>query len=170
MTSVLIFVFVVLPFLLLENMRSRINERALRRQGAIEPPGDPYIPIAVVYVGGFVAMALEGWWRGGASRPWLALGLATFTLSKLIKLWVVRALGPLWSFRILVLPGRPLVASGPYRYFRHPNYIGLFLEFLGAATMMRAPVAGAVTAVLFWIFLRQRIAVEERALGLRPLE
>ncbi len=31
-------------------------------------------------------------------------------------------LGPRWTTRIIVLPGAPLVASGPYRYLPHPNY------------------------------------------------
>jgi methyltransferase len=31
-------------------------------------------------------------------------------------------LGRRWTTRILVLPGAPLVKSGPYRFLSHPNY------------------------------------------------
>jgi methyltransferase len=79
----------------------------------------------------------------------------------------VRTLGPRWSFRILVLPGAPLVTGGPYRYMTHPNYVGVFGEFAGSAVMLNAPVTGVITALAFFYFLRKRIAVEERALGIK---
>src|SRR5262245_11576264 len=141
MSSVLLLLAVVVPFLILEAIRSRINEKYLRRRGAIEAAGDPYAAISFFYVGGFLAMAVEGYLRGGAVRPWLAVGLLIFTLAKLLKFYAVRALGPLWSFRILVLPERPIVTGGPYRYLRHPNYVAIFLEFAGVACMMPAPIA-----------------------------
>ena len=52
-------------------------------------------------------------------------GALLFIASKALKYWAIRSLGARWSFRVLVLPGRPLVASGPYRYVRHPIYTGL---------------------------------------------
>jgi methyltransferase len=94
-------------------------------------------------------------------------GLVVFTLAKFIKFWAVKTLGPRWSFRILVVPGAPLVTGGPYRYMTHPNYVGVFGEFAGAAVMLNAPISGVITVVSFFYFLRKRIAVEERALGIR---
>jgi methyltransferase len=167
MSSLAILLFVIAPFLLVEAVRSRINEHWLRRRGAVEPAGDPYGAIATIYTGGFVAMAIEGWWRGGTGRPWLLAGLLVFALAKLLKFYAVRSLGPRWSFRILVQPGEPLVSAGPYRYLRHPNYVAIYLEFAGAALMLNAPVMGPIVALAFLIFLRKRVAVEERALGIR---
>jgi methyltransferase len=166
-TPILLFLAVILPFLIVETIRSGYNERQLRKQGAIEPAGDPWGPIAVIYTGGFIAMALEGAVRGGATQRWLVAGLVLFTLAKLIKFWAVRTLGPRWSFRILVLPGAPLVTGGPYRYMTHPNYVGVFGEFAGSAVMLNAPVTGVITALAFFYFLRKRIAVEEHALGIK---
>jgi methyltransferase len=162
----ILFFAVILPFLIVETIRSGYNERQLRKQGAIEPAGDPWGPIAVIYTGGFIAMTLEGWARGGPTQQFMAAGLMVFTLGKLIKFWAVRTLGPRWSFRILVLPGAPLVTGGPYRYMTHPNYVGVFGEFAGAAVMMNAPVTAVAVALSFFYFLRKRIAVEERALGI----
>jgi methyltransferase len=162
-----LFFFVILPFLIVETIRSGYNERQLRKQGAIEPEGDPWGPIAVIYTGGFIVMALEGWARGGATQQVMVAGLVLFTLAKFIKYWAVKTLGTRWSFRILVLPGAPIVTGGPYRYMTHPNYVGIFGEFAGAAVMLNAPVSGVVVALSFFYFLRKRIAVEERALGIR---
>ena len=43
---------------------------------------------------------------------------------------------------MIVVPGDPLVASGPYRYLRHPNYVGVVGELVGAALMTRALITG----------------------------
>jgi methyltransferase len=63
------------------------------------------------------------------------------------------------------VPGAPPVAKGPYRWLRHPNYVGVLGELVGAAAMLGAPVAGAVSIVAFSGLLVKRIAVEERMLG-----
>jgi methyltransferase len=74
------------------------------------------------------------------------------------------SLGERWSFRVLVLPGAPLVARGAYRFLSHPNYIGVAGEIAGAALLMGGPRTGVLFTILFgWLMLR-RIKVEERAL------
>ena len=76
----------------------------------------------------------------------------------------ILALGRSWTFRVIVVPGDVLVASGPYRYFRHPNYVGVVGELAGAALMTRALLTGPIAVLLFAVLLHKRIAVEERAL------
>ena len=74
------------------------------------------------------------------------------------------SLGPRWSFRVLVVPGAPLVTSGPYRWMRHPNYVGVMGELAGVAIALSAFITGTLALVTFaWILVR-RIKVEERAL------
>src|SRR6187551_1272896 len=50
----------VLIMMLTELIRSRRNERELRRRGAVEPQGDVYRALAVAYPLMFVVMAVEG--------------------------------------------------------------------------------------------------------------
>jgi methyltransferase len=64
-----------------------------------------------------------------------------------------------------VPPGAALVVGGPYRLMRHPNYLAVVGEIVGAAMIVAAPVTGAIAAVGFGWLLRRRIAVEDRALG-----
>ena len=167
MLSLYLLLFVIVPFLLVETLRSVRNERGLRQRGAIEPADDVYPLMSAVYPTSFVAMALEGAWRGGPQPPWLLVGLAIFTVSKLLKFYVIAVLGERWTFRVLVPPGAPLVARGPYQFIRHPNYIAVMGELLGVACFMPAPITGTVAVLAFALILWKRIAVEERALGLR---
>jgi methyltransferase len=155
----------VLAAMLGEAVLSRVNEAGLRRLGAVEPSGDVYRVMQVAYPLAFVAMAIEGALTGPAPRSVLLAGLAVFGLGKALKLWAIASLGHRWSFRVLVLPGRPLVASGPYRYLRHPNYLAVLGELAGMALTVGAPVTGAAALLGFGRLMWRRIQVEDRALG-----
>jgi len=158
---------VIAASMLFESRLSRRNERALRRAGAIEPDGDVYPAMQWAYPGVFAAMAAEGVLRGGAGLPMLGAGAAIFAIGKALKYWAVASLGARWSFRVLILPNAPLVTSGPYRWLRHPNYVGVVGELVGSALLLGAPIAGAAGTLLFAELLRRRITVENRALAER---
>jgi methyltransferase len=149
---------------LVELQLSRSNERALRAAGALEPGDDVYRLMQVAYPASFVLMAIEGALHASVASSAVLLGLAIFGLAKAIKFWAIAALGPRWSFRVLVLRGAPLVTSGPYRWMRHPNYVGVMGEIAGVAIALSAILTGTLALVTFaWILVR-RIKVEERAL------
>lgn len=155
---------VVLALMLLEAALSRRHERLLRARGAVEPHDDVYRWMQPAYPAAFVLVAVEGALRGAPGAPWWQLGLSVFVAAKALKYWAMAALGERWTFRLLVLQGRPLVTSGPYRHLRHPNYVAVVGEFVGAACLLGAPVAGGVACVGFGALILRRINVEEQAL------
>lgn len=152
--------------LIVESLVSQRNERRLRAQGAVEPPDDVWRVMAVTYPAAFVAMFTEGWFRGGPA-PWVFVtGVVIWGLAKLLKAWAIASLGSRWSFRVLVPPGAPLVTRGPYQWMRHPNYVAVAGELVGAGVMLAAPIAGVVFTMLFIEIMRRRVRVEERMLGI----
>lgn len=161
---------VVFGLMLAESRLSSRNETILRESGAIRPPGDPWLAIAVLYPAAFLLMGVEGAWRATAGTAssggpaWPAAGVLLFTASKMLKYWAIGTLGTRWSFRVWVLPGRDLVRSGPYQYVAHPNYIAIAGELVGAAMMMRAAISGPVMIALFGVALAARIRFENRML------
>jgi methyltransferase len=155
-----------LLLMLAEMLVSRANERELRARGALEAPGDVYRTMAWAYPLAFVAPGLEGAWLG-TSPGWTTIaGAALFVTSKALKFWAISALGTRWTFRVLVLPGAPLVTRGPYRWLRHPNYVAVVGEIVAFAVLVGAPVTGACALAGFGFLLWRRIGVEEQALGL----
>jgi hypothetical protein len=62
-------------------------------------------------------------------HPAHATFVIIYALLQCGRLWVLMSLGRHWTTRIIVLPGAPLVASGPYRVLKHPNYFILTAEF-----------------------------------------
>src|SRR5262249_58475610 len=124
--------------MLIEARRAAAHERAQRARGGIEPAGDVYRVMRVSYPGAFLVMLGEGAWRDGVPVPIVAAGLALFAAAKALKWWAILSLGPFWTFRVIVIPGASLVAGGPYRFIRHPNYVAVVGELVGAALMTGA--------------------------------
>ncbi|MEZ5294134.1 MAG: isoprenylcysteine carboxylmethyltransferase family protein [Vicinamibacterales bacterium] len=148
---------------------SAYNASVLRARGALEPPGDVYRTMQWAYPAGFVALAVEGGLTGPAPAAALAAGLVVFGLAKALKAWAMATLGWRWSFRVLVPPGLPLVATGPYRLLRHPNYVAVIGEIVGAAAIVHAPVSGVLFLLGFGWLLWRRVTIEDRALGRDPV-
>ena len=164
LTTAIVFLVIFVP-MLLEASRARRNEHTQRARGGVEPPGDVYVLMRTAYPALFLAILGEGVLGGTPSSGTLIAGGALFGAAKTLKWWAIRSLGSCWTFRVIVVPGAPLVASGPYRYTRHPNYLAVMGEIAGAAVMTGARVTGPVAAVLFGALMLRRMAVENRALA-----
>ncbi|MSO49945.1 MAG: hypothetical protein EXQ49_08595 [Acidobacteria bacterium] len=172
-SAVVFAVAVVIGVLLAETRLSMRNETRLRARGAVEPKGDVYLWLSVIYPAAFLMMGGEGLWRASrvagavvdpSAPSWWVAGLLLLVASKALKYWAIANLGERWTFKVLVLPDVPLVRSGPYRYVDHPNYIAVFGELAGTALLLSAWISGPVMTVLFGIALRARLRIETRAL------
>lgn len=152
--------------MLIEWRVSQRHEQVLLARGAVTPPDRVYPMMRVAYPAVFIVMAVEGLLRSGVSRPLLVTGVLVFAISKAIKTWAIWSLGERWTFRVHLLPGLPLVARGPYRLLRHPNYVAVVGELIGFGLSVGAWVSGPLSLLLFGWMLRLRIQSEERALGL----
>lgn len=157
----------VLTMMLGELWLSRSNERWMFAHGAVVAADPAYRLMPLAYPGAFVAMAIEG---AIVNRPVDAIALAGVVVliaAKAVKFWAIASLGKRWTYRVLVMPGAPLVTGGPYRVLRHPNYVGVLGELIAMALIAGARVTGPLGVLLFGWLLVVRIRTEEQALGLR---
>lgn len=144
---------------------SRRHERRLRARGAVEVGAGHYPFMVALHASFLLACPAEVWLLDRPFRPALAIaaGLA-LVATMALRWWVIATLGERWTTRVLVLPGAPLVAGGPFRWLRHPNYLAV------AAEMFALPlVHGAWLTALLWGgtnlgLLAVRIAAEDPAL------
>jgi methyltransferase len=150
--------------MLVETWRASANERGQRARGGVEPAGDVYRVMRVAYPGAFLMMFVEGALRGSPSFTVVLLGALLFVAAKVLKWWAILSLGPFWTFRVIVVPGARLVAEGPYRWLRHPNYVGVIGELVGVALMTGAFLSGVAGIATFGWLLVRRMSVEEQAL------
>ncbi len=148
-----------------EARRAARNERAQLARGGVEAPGDVYRIMRVVYPGAFLAMLAEGVWRGTPAAGLVIAGAVLFGAAKVLKWWAITALGPFWTFRVITIPGSTRVASGPYRFLNHPNYVAVAGELVSVALLTGSAVAGPAMTVAFGLLIRVRVRVEDRALA-----
>ena len=79
---------------------------------------------------------LPDWFRGAVlpGLPMIAwVGIAVATLGLLLRLWSVLTLRDRYSRTLLVHQDHVIERSGPYRWVRHPGYLGSLLVFNGVA-------------------------------------
>jgi methyltransferase len=148
-----------------EAVHSAGNERRLRAGGAVEPPGDVFAAMQVIYPACFAGMILETWVRAPAAGALTAAGAVLFAAAKGLKYWAIATLGPRWTFRVLVPPASTRTIAGPYRFLRHPNYLAVGGELTGFALLAQAPLSGILSVAVFGLVIAARVRVEERALA-----
>jgi methyltransferase len=139
---------------------SERNTRRLLARGAYEAAPGHYPFIVTLH-----ALWLAVLWFLGPGPPLQIIPLAIFAALQLIRVWVIATLGERWTTRIIILPGEPLVKSGPYRWVNHPNYLVVIGEIAVLPLVFDLPMVAVVFSCLNGLLLWVRIRDENRALG-----
>jgi methyltransferase len=142
---------------------ARRNTARLIARGAYEVAPDHYPLIVALH-----ALWLGSLWVFGWSAEVHPIWLAVFAVLQVLRVWVLGTLGPRWTTRIIILPGAPLVARGPYRFASHPNYLVVVGEILVLPLCLGLPWVALIFTVLNAAVLSIRIRAEN--LGLRAPE
>ncbi len=90
--------------------------------------------------------------------------LLIFAVLQGFRLWILTSLGERWTTRIIVLD-EPLILAGPFKYFRHPNYMLVVAEIFVAPMVLGLWEMALVFSVLNGVMLFVRIREEEKALA-----
>jgi methyltransferase len=139
---------------------ARYNTSRLLARGAIEVGANHYPLVVSVHTAWLIAL-----WVWGRDQDVDLLALLGFAVLQGLRLWILATLGSRWTTRIIVLPGEPLVASGPYRYFSHPNYAVVAAEIALLPLALHLPWLALIFTVLNAAVLVIRIRTEARALS-----
>jgi methyltransferase len=139
---------------------ARRNTQRLLARGAREHAPGHYPLIVAVHVAWLATL----WWLA-PSQPIKPFWLAPFALVEVGRIWVLTTLGNRWTTRIIVLPGEPLVASGPYRFVDHPNYLVVVAEIAVLPLVFGLWRVALVFTLLNAVVLAVRVREEILALG-----
>jgi methyltransferase len=144
---------------LVELWWAKENATRLMASGGVEY-GRSHLPLMIL----FHAAWLAGLWLLAYDHPVEPFSLALFVVLQMVRLWVLATLGRRWTIRVIVVPGERLVAQGPYRFFRHPNYAVVTGEIAVVPLALGLPAYALVFSILNAGMLAIRITAENAAL------
>jgi protein-S-isoprenylcysteine O-methyltransferase Ste14 len=81
------------------------------------------------------------------------LGLVLFSLGFILMNWAEISLGRQFSVQVTLQEGHQLVTRGPFRYLRHPRYLGIILFNTGIALVFQSWLALILTTTLAGVLL-----------------
>jgi methyltransferase len=148
---------------LLELAYARQNTIKLRQLGAREADAAGYPFFVLLHASWLASLAL--FVPATAPPYWPLLGF--LALLQFGRVWVIRSLGSQWTTRLVTLPAAPLVQIGPYRYFRHPNYLLVVAEVAVLPLAFGAVAIAATFSALNLVLIARRIRIEDGVLASR---
>lgn len=159
-----VFILFVVAQRMLELGIAKRNEKRMIERGGYEAGMRHYPFMIALHSSFFISCIIEVEFLDKTLSVDWPLWLGLFLLTQLGRVWTLYSLGSFWNTKIIVLPGANVVRKGPYRWFRHPNYIIVTLEFVVIPFLFQAYYTAALFSMLNAVMLSVRIAAEEQAL------
>jgi methyltransferase len=138
---------------------ARFNEAQLKNAGAIEHGASHYPLIVALHAAWLAGL----WLLAAGTRPHYGW-LSAFVLLQIARIWILHTLGPRWTTRIIVLPGKAPIRTGPYRFLSHPNYAVVAAELFVLPMAFGLIAYALIFSALNAFVLAVRIRAEETAL------
>ncbi len=91
-------------------------------------------------------------------------GIFLMVIGILVRQWAIFVLGRFFTITVSVQKNQKVVDHGPYRYIRHPSYLGLFLIVIGIGLALHSWGGILVLIVMNGVAFGYRMHVEEKAL------
>ncbi|MFP5077916.1 isoprenylcysteine carboxyl methyltransferase family protein [Rhizobium sp. YIM 134829] len=148
---------------LFELVLARRNTAGLLAKGGVEVAAGHYPLIVLLH-----AAWLAGLWLLATDAPLHPVWLAVFGMLQILRFWTLATLGRRWTTRIITVPGETLVAAGPYRFIRHPNYVVVIGEIAVLPLCFGLPLYALLFSLANAVILTIRIKAENAALAGSP--
>lgn len=148
-----------------EMIIAKRNERWMKEQGGKVIHERIYHWIVLTHILFLVAIITEGGLNGYFSLPIQPLYLFLFLLLQFFRFCCLFSLGKFWNTKVIVMENVTRIKKGPYKYFRHPNYFVVGVEFIVIPLLFHSYLTAVIFPILHIILMRYRIPVEEEALG-----
>jgi protein-S-isoprenylcysteine O-methyltransferase Ste14 len=120
--------------------------------------------LMALLVGVLIAQHVPALALPGNAWVWLLLGAAVASLGIGVRAWAITTLGRFFRRDVTISPEQRVIATGPYRFVRHPAYFGNLVVVAGVGLMLGNALALVVMVVVVFLGHIPRIRVEEAAL------
>lgn len=161
MVFLLVMIFLVAQRIA-ELVVARRNEKWLLANGAVEYGKEHYPLIVILHTAFILSLIAEYMLNGHVFYWWL---LAIYILLVISKAIVIGTLGHYWNTKIYRIPGSKPVATGIYKYVKHPNYIIVICEITVIPMIFGLYYTAIIFSVLNAMMLYVRIKKENQVLA-----
>jgi len=152
------------PELLAEREKGQLSEGVKAWDKVVSMLAGGVFPVASWIV---AALDFRFGWTAGVSRPLHLVGLAVMVLGFALFLWAMVSNAYFAEgVRIQEERGHTVATGGPYRYVRHPGYLGAILSQSATVLLLGSlwaviPSLGSVAAYVLRTYLEDRTLLEE---------
>ena len=95
-------------------------------------------------------------------NTFFAIGMALFVIGLSIRIHSMLTLGQFFTYSVAKVEDHKIVATGLYKYLRHPGYLGQLIIFLGISLSLSNWVSVLAMMIPVAFAYAYRISVEER--------
>ncbi len=115
--------------------------------------------IGFIVVIAFPGLSIRAHWR-----VLFDVGIVVWLGGSLFRFYSMRMLGRFFTYDVAVSTGQQVVERGPYRWIRHPSYLGSLVANIGLGMTLTHWLAIYLPALCLAVAYAYRIPIEERAL------
>lgn len=160
--------YFVIGFVVLQRLAELViakrNEKKSLAAGGVEYDRKGYAGIVIMHTMFFISLGAEYFYFEHSLNEFWIIFLILFIAAQGLRYWAIISLGSMWNTRIIIIPGRRLVRSGPYKFLKHPNYIAVITELAVIPLMFSCFYTAVIFSVVNLLLLKRRIEIEEDAL------
>ena len=159
-------VLIIVGFFFLETRLRSGNEAKSWQAGQFDQRSTMFIVIAYIVCGAaLIASSFLDRFNVAVLPAWIAwLGIVIALAGFGLRIWSMSMLGKFYTRTLKVTENQSIVRAGPYRFIRHPGYLGSILIWSGvAASTTNWIVLLTVLVVMFGVYI-YRIQSEEKML------
>ena len=93
-------------------------------------------------------------------------GIVLIVIGILVRQWAIFTLGRFFTLTVGTQKDQKVVDYGPYRFIRHPSYLGLLIALLGIGVALQSWEGVLAIVVISGLAIGYRIYIEEKVMVL----
>jgi protein-S-isoprenylcysteine O-methyltransferase Ste14 len=117
-----------------------------------------------VAIGFSVAVAVPQFFIGSSWKVMFDAGIVVWLSGSSFRFYSMRMLGRFFTYDVAISTGQHVIERGPYRWLRHPSYLGSLVAEIGFGMTMTNWLAMVLPVICLAAAYAYRIPIEERAL------
>ncbi len=163
MTAIWVATYVVwvAPEIILGFRRPAMDARKEDRGSMLVVVGSIYLGVALAFLAVTAAPSLT---VGARWKTMFFVGIAVWYGGMLLRWYSIRTLGRFFTTKVAIAKDQHVIEQGPYRWLRHPSYLGGLLAVLGFGITLTNWLSVVLPVVCLLAAYAYRIPLEERAL------